>query len=554
MRIIGISPSHDSSVCVLNDGVIEGFYKEERFCGIKKESKPYLSVLEAHKNLKGSVDAVVISTPDSIEADHGISKLSKRLFDCEIIDLSGCHHITHAALAFENSEFNESLVFVIDRNGSIIDYLRESETVIVAKKSPYSFIEIYKNYCSVALGSDATPVVDNTINKLKKQKPNIKHICRSCFNTVKVYESATTLIGEHPLENGKTMGLSAYGNSAGYPDLFLRSLDTDVYCVPHDSYFSYETRLSQVTPVNFRELNHLSSNGVPKKDYDVYADFAKHVQSQTQEEIYRMIQHWVYKTKIKNVVITGGYGLNVVANSYFVEKLPDVNFFFEPMADDTGNSIGGALLVYKEKSQTLQSHPLKDTFFHGHHYSLDHIEGSTVTVDDIVNLIADQKSVAVYQGFSEAGQRALGNRSILFDATNPDARTLVNLIKKREWYRPFAAMILEEDANEYFDMLGLKKSESMTNSFQVREQYVELLKGICHVDGSCRLQTIDQSHSLYELLVKFKEKNNVGIVLNTSFNLAGAPLVETPEDAIKTLRESTLDYLWFPEIKKLLTK
>lgn len=554
MRIVGISPSHDSSVCVLNDGKIEGFYKEERFCGIKKESKPYLSILEAYKNLKGPVDFVVIATPDRIEHDHATSKIAQRLFGCEIIDLSSSHHITHAALAFENSQFEESIVIVIDRNGTIVqDHIRESETVILARKNPYSFMEIYKNYWSSVQGERSTQTIDDIANRIRKEKQNTKIVCRSCFNIVKVYESATTLIGEHPLENGKTMGLSAYGNPAGYPDLFLRSLDPDVYCVPHDSYFSHEIRQSHVLPVVFRELNHLSSNGVPKKDYEVYADFAKHVQNQTQEEVCRMIQHWVYKTKIKNVVITGGYGMNVVANSYFVEKLPDVNFFFEPMADDTGNSIGAAMLVYKEKSGTLQSHPLIDTFFHGNEYSLDHIEGKHVEIDEIADLILDQKSVAVYQGYAEAGQRALGNRSILFDATNPDARTLVNLIKKREWYRPFAAMVLEEDANEYFDMLGLKKSESMTNSFQVRPQYNELLKGICHVDGSCRLQTINKNHSLYDLLVKIKEKNEVGILLNTSFNLAGQPLVETPEQALNTLKNSTLDYLWFPTCQKLVS-
>lgn len=554
MRIVGISPSHDSSVCVINDGKLEGFYKEERFCGIKKESKPYLSILEAHKNIKGPVDFVVISTPDGIENDHGLSNLAKRLFGCEILDLSESHHITHAALAFENSGFDESIVIVIDRNGTVIDQkIRESETVLLARKNPYSFSEIYKNYWCSGQGELSSPITDAVVNHLRQNKPKTKIVARSCFNTVKVYESATTLIGEHPLENGKTMGLSAYGNPAGYPDLFLRSLDPDVYCVPHDSYFLHEQRGSFVIPVVFRELNHLSSNGVPKKDYEVYADFAKHVQNQTQEEVCRMIQHWVHKTGIKNVVITGGYGLNVVANSYFIEKLPEVNFFFEPMADDTGNSIGAAMLVYKEKSGTLQSHPLTDTFFHGNEYSLDHIEGKDVDLDEIADLILDQKSVAVYQGYAEAGQRALGNRSILFDATNPDARTIVNLVKKREWYRPFAAMILEEDANEYFDMLGLKKSESMTNSFQVRPQYKELLKGICHVDGSCRLQTINKTHSLYDLLIKIKEKNAVGIVLNTSFNLAGQPLVETPDQALETLKKSTLNYLWFPTCQKLVS-
>jgi len=114
-------------------------------------------------------------------------------------------------------------------------------------------------------------------------------------------------------------------------------------------------------------------------------------------------------------------------------------------------------------------------------------------------------------------------------------------------------MILEEDANEYFDMLGLERNEFMTNSFQVREKYRDLLSGVVHIDGSCRVQTINMNHSLYELLSEVKSKNSVGILLNTSFNLAGYPLVETPQQAIETLNQSNLDYLWFPEIKKIIS-
>ena len=553
MRIVSVSPSHDSSVCVLNDGKIEYFFKEERLCGIKKESAPYLSIIEAQKNIKGPVDLCVIASPDPPEL-FSINLLLERLFKCEVIDLCQSHHLQHAALAFENSNFDEALVFVIDRNGSIInECMRESETVVYARKNKYTLAEIYKNYWAFNLGTTESIKVEKTLEELNENQAWCKHVCRSCYNATQVYESATTLIGQDPLENGKTMGLSSYGSPTEVPDLFLNTFDPDIHLVPNDSYFV--KNISQevgVCPVSFRDLNDRTIKKVPEYDYELYADYAKHVQNQTQERISKFIQHYVNKTGISNVVITGGYGMNIVANSYYVQQIQNANFFFEPIADDTGNSIGSALLVYKQTMNDHSNYKLKDTFFHGHRYPLNDIKGKLVSISDISDLLLEQKSIAVYQGYAEAGQRALGNRSILFDATNPDAKDIVNRIKNREWYRPFAAMILEEDANIYFDMLGLKGNEFMTNSFQVRDEYRSLLRGVVHVDGSCRVQTISNTHSLYELLKNIKSKNNVGILLNTSFNLAGYPLVETPQQAIEVLNLSELDYLWFPEVKLIL--
>ena len=554
MRILSVSPSHDSSVCVLNDGKIEFFFKEERLCGVKKESAPYLSIIEAYKNIKGLVDFCVIASPDKPEL-FSIKHFLERLFKCEVLDLSQAHHIQHAALAFENSKFDEALVFVIDRNGSTINNcMRESESVIYARKNKYSLVEIYKNYWALNLGITGSINVENALKELDDTQPCCKHVCRSSYNATKVYESATTLIGQDPLENGKTMGLSSYGNPNKFPDLFLDSLDPDIHLIPHDSYFSHskEHRIS-VASVSFRDFKGQTIEYVPESEYELYADYAKHVQNQTQENISKFIQYYVSKTGIKNVVVTGGYGMNIVSNSYYVQQIPDVKFFFEPIADDTGNSIGAAILMYKKENKDDRNYGVSDTFFHGHLYSLDNIEGDVVNVSDVANLILEQKSVAVYQGYAEACQRALGNRSILFDATNPSAKAIVNKIKNREWYRPFAAMVLEEDANEYFDMLGLGKNEFMTNSFQVREKYRKLLSGVVHIDGSCRIQTINKNHSLYDLLVNIKSKSGHGIVLNTSFNLAGYPLVETPQQALETLQNSTLDYLWFPTIGKLAT-
>jgi len=549
MRIVGISPSHDSSVCVYNDGEIEFFFKEERLCGIKKESKPFLAMYEAYKTLKGPVDVVVIATPDG-RSVHSIDLLAERLFKCPVIDMDEYHHMSHAALAFENSGFDEALIFVADRNGSKInDICRESETVMVARRDPYTFTEIYKNYWS----DRPSHQIRETLEYLKQVRSETKHICRSQFNTTMVYESATTLIGQHPLENGKTMGLSAYGHPEGFPDLFIRPMDPDVFMVPQDSYFSLKEDRYNVLPVTNVDLDCFATRKVTP-EHTLQADYAKHVQSQTQEEVAKWVEYYVNKTGIRNAIVTGGYGMNVVTNSYLIKQMPECNFFFEPIADDTGNSIGAAIKVYKERTQSYESYPLKDTFFHGYDYSLDDIERDCqllVSEKEIAEFILDNKSVAVYYGKAEAGQRALGNRSILFDAFNPDAKDIVNKIKKREWYRPFAGMILQEDANTCFDMLGLEKSEFMTNSFQIRDEWRSKLQGIVHEDGSCRIQTVSEGHLLYELLKEIKSVRGIGILLNTSFNLAGDPLVETPSEALRTLHNSELDYVWFPKLKSV---
>ena len=547
MRIVGISPSHDSSVCVYNDGEIEFFVKEERLCGIKKESKPYLALYEAYKNLKGDVDLVGIASPDG-SSIFSIDLLAERLFKCPVIDVDGYHHCSHAALAFENSGFDRALVFVADRNGSKIqNVLRESETVIVANKNPYVITELYKNYSS----EEPQEIINEVIRYLHSSRPDAKHVCRSRFNTTMVYESATTLIGEHPLENGKTMGLSAYGHPEGFPDLFIRPLDDSVFMVPQDSYFSFKKDRFNVLPVSNVDLDSQQVQQVSSQDY-LHADYAKHVQTQTQEEVLRCIDYYVEKTGIQNVVVTGGYGMNIVTNSYLVEKMPECKFFFEPMADDAGNSIGAAIYHYKLESGDTNSYPLKDTFFHGHHYDITpwwDPEQQEVTTKDIAKYLLDDKSVAVYYGKAEAGQRALGHRSILFNALNPDAKDIVNRIKKREWYRPFAAIMLQEDAKKYFNMLNLEGNEFMTNSFQIKDEHWSDLRGITHEDGSCRVQTVSEGHLLYELLTEIKSMRGIGVLLNTSFNLAGSPLVERPEDALRTLHNSELDYVWFPELK-----
>jgi len=534
---------HDSSICLFENGKIVNFFKEERFSKIKRDQFPIKSFFEI--NLKEESVDYAYSTPTQEPNVYNIiKKLALKNFNiAREFDYSNEHHLIHANLAFYDSGFDQALVFVIDRNGSIWgNSLRESESVYLASY-PNNFKTLCKNFW----------IFENSghefVDLLKNDNPDCDFNAKSMFGIVKVYETATTLIRQDPLENGKTMGLSAYGNkNKNYPKLFNKD------SIPIDYNFGHEF-FSDMRVANYLNLKHKSTKEINTNNYQEYADYAWNVQKETQEAVASMINMYVEKTGVKNVCITGGYGLNVVANHYYITQFPEINFFFEPLADDSGNSIGAAMKCYRDTTLDSTINKLEHTFFNGKNYLLDNVNGLDVSISDVAKLISNGKSVAVYNGLAEAGPRALGNRSILFDCRDKDAKEKVNRIKKREWYRPFAAMVLEEESIEYFEMGRIKKSEFMTISFSVKDDAIKKIPGVVHIDNTCRIQTVDKSNPIiFNLLNEFKKITNMGILLNTSFNLAGKPLVETPEDAFYTLKNSELDYVWFPEISKLVSK
>lgn len=299
----------------------------------------------------------------------------------------------------------------------------------------------------------------------------------------------------------------------------------------------------------------LLESDITDKNYELYANYAYHVQKESEEGLEFLIRKAIEKTNSKNICITGGYGMNVVANLKFLKLFPGINFYFEPMADDSGNSIGAAMYWYREQTKDMSINKIKNTFFHGEHYKIPTENTQDVSVLDIAKMIEDDNCIAMYYGLAEAGPRALGHRSIIFDARNPNAKDLVNIIKKREWYRPFAAACLEEDAQKYFYLYDNNGYDFMTVNADAKEIAAHEIPGVLHVDGTCRIQIIkDSDEPLFKLLTEFKKLTGIGVVLNTSFNLAGEPLVETPEDATSTYNRSDLYCLWFPEINKALIK
>lgn len=179
-----------------------------------------------------------------------------------------------------------------------------------------------------------------------------------------------------------------------------------------------------------------------------------------------------------------------------------------------------------------------------------------VGYNEVLDLILSKKIGAIFQGKSESGPRALGNRSIIFDPRVSDGKDIVNIVKKREKFRPFAGSILEEHAEQWFDMLGMKSSPFMTFSLNVRQDKRHFIPAIVHVDGSCRIQTVNQkqNYHYYNLIDKFYQETGVPILLNTSFNLAGKPIVETASNAIKTLHNSEMNYVFFPDVSMMVVK
>jgi len=171
-----------------------------------------------------------------------------------------------------------------------------------------------------------------------------------------------------------------------------------------------------------------------------------------------------------------------------------------------------------------------------------------------IDLILEQKIGAIFQGASEIGPRALGNRSIIFDPRNPNGKDIVNRVKKREWYRPFAGTILLEHVHDYFEMLTLKESPWMSFAVKAKQKAIDEVPSIVHVDHTCRIQTVtrEQNKNFYELIEEFYSRTGVPILFNTSFNLAGDPLVETIQDGLNTLSRSEINFIYVPEDQDLI--
>jgi carbamoyltransferase len=374
-----------------------------------------------------------------------------------------------------------------------------------------------------------------------------------------VYQAVSVHLGFKRIEGpGKLMGLASYGNrdSKAYEKFKdVIRLTSDGGFKIDMSYFSYH--YSRKKPVTQKFEKHFGpQTSLVGSWNESELQLAAAVQRRVEDVFLHMAKHAKQLTKSENLVLAGGVALNSVANGVIAKSAIFKNIFIQPAAGDSGTSAGGALHVYHELLGAPSPRPWGHAFL-GPKYSNERIETSLKEqslnfqflsddeiVDKVSDLLVDGKIVAWFQGNMEFGPRALGNRSFLASPLISEMKEILNQrVKFREDFRPFAAAILEEDQDRYLDYSI--KNPYMLMVFNVKKDMRSVIPAITHVDGTVRIQTVTEleNYKLHKLLQVFKEKTGHGVILNTSFNIKGEPIVCIPEDAISSFMRADVDAL-----------
>ena len=558
MIILAVARGHNGSTTLMVDGEIVFYVEEERLTRFKYDGSPMLGILKAFEYVDHIDHLIVCHTHRSgpnldWTGEHMyegfVRKIARKKFEFETTYLDLNHHEMHAACGFYNSGFESAACVIADGAGSFLqmqevpDTLYEFETIFHAEY-PEEFEQVWKHVGTKAAIGFHEPEPNTFITEYPGH--------------TKMYEAVTQYCGFPAIEAGKLMGLAPYGKpNDELPSFFKDGWGNRDLIVP-----TYPNAAT-INEARFDILKNDKRNqqkGEILEHSEVQKDMAYKIQEETSERMCELIEKAVELTGEKNIVVCGGYGLNCVANYKYWERFPELNLYCEPISHDGGTSIGGAL--YKWHQLTDSEEPRKQaSVYYGPQYdpatyelSLAGLDVTDTDYDSVAALIREGKIVTIFQGRSEGGPRALGNRSILFDPTIKDGKDIVNGVKHREWFRPFACSIKKEHVNEWFDLQGREETPHMMYAVRCHEGVEEKIPSVIHVDGTCRIQTVteEQNEHYYKLINAFHKITDVPILFNTSFNLGGEPLVETINDALETLEKSEIEYMYLPEIQKLV--
>ena len=583
--ILGISAFyHDSAAALIVDGKIISAAQEERFSRKKHDSRyPFnaINFVLSYSNLKLSeVDHIIFFEKPFLKferlletylafAPKGFTSfcmampiwLREKLFqkkflyeklkqhdenfkDINKINFSE-HHFSHAASAFYPSPFKDAIILTLDGVG-------EWATT------------------TVAVGSD---------NKIKMLKEiHFPHSIGLLYSAFTYYIGFKVNSGEY-----KVMGLAPYGKPK-YKDIILRKiidLKEDGSFRLNMKYFNYTTGLT-MTNKNFSNLFGEKVRN-PKKDLltQFHMDIAASIQSVTEEIILKLTRSIFNETKIKNLCLAGGVALNCVANGKIFKNSIFENIWIQPAPGDAGGSLGSALAFWyqelgNKRNKLLNKDEMKGSYL-GPNFNDDEVKSALTLLnakyekkseEDLIYIIANElkneKIIGWFQGRMEFGPRALGARSILADPRSDKMQRELNLkVKFRESFRHFAPSVLREDVNNWFDLdidspymllvSNIKKNKQIPMSKKDQDLFgIDKLNikrssipAVTHIDYSARIQTVhnETNPKYYKLIKRFKEVTDCPVLVNTSFNVRGEPIVCTIEDAYKCFMGTNLDIL-----------
>jgi carbamoyltransferase len=421
------------------------------------------------------------------------------------------HHLAHAYNVFYSSNFDAAAVLIVDGRGSE----KETQSLFLATCESIELVE-------------STKVIGIGL----------------------LYAAVTQAIGFGLLQEGKTMGLAPYGEA----------VTKQIFRFPR----RFEGIVTDYSAVCTEESYEIAAPHEPIVSFEDKARAAFEVQKETEAALLHLARYARERTGAERLCISGGVALNSVANYCVLRSGLFQDIFINPAASDTGIPLGAALYGYHEFLRRPKTYPSISPFlgpsysesrvtaaieaYRGTTFNQNTFEGFSVVAEEAltraVEMLTANRIVACFHGRSEMGPRALGNRSILMSpliAANKD--TLNHEVKHREAFRPFAPSILEEYTQDYFEID--RPSAYMLLVPKVRKEKRERIPAVTHVDGTARLQTVSKDFNphLYSIIKGFQEKTSVPVLLNTSFNVANEPIVESPEDAIRCFLSTGIDAL-----------
>jgi carbamoyltransferase len=498
-------------------------YAELATENLKETIEKYPSETD-HISLRVQQSLNALYDPEMIKNDLGLI-LRKNGIELDDLDFSYYpHHLCHAATAHYCSGYDDSVVVINDGVGEVA-----SSTLYHADTSGN-----FKELAHVEL--------PNTLGGL--------------------YASVTEFLGFRAyMDEGKTMGLAAYGKPnkeiQAIFDEIARDIEDDFgYIVnPRYRYSGKRTYGKKFTDLLVEKL------GLPRKREQSamdapYPDIAYAAQKQLEKFLLSQLEYAAGLGLSKNATFAGGVHMNCKANGVLGESGLFDHYFFQPAASDNGIPLGAAMLANQDVNQKAPEYPPLNHLYYGPSFSDDEIETvlkkcklkyrkTDNIAGEVAQLIADNAIVGWFQGRMEVGARALGGRSILANPLNPDARDHVNKhVKNREAWRPFCPSLQSEFFKTYFDT-ELDSSRYMITACSIKEDYLDVLPSCIHIDGTVRPQTVEKTvNPLYwEVLNEFEKLTGHPIVVNTSFNVQGEPIVMRPEEAIRCFFGSGMDVL-----------
>ncbi|MDC3039318.1 carbamoyltransferase [Candidatus Pelagibacter sp.] len=581
--ILGISAFyHDSAACLLKDGKIIAAAQEERFTRKKHDpSYPHNAVefVLNYGNLRLSeVDQIVFFEKPFLKferlletyvafAPDGFVSFAKamplwikeKLFQKNLIFnklrahdkdyksdqniFFSDHHLSHAASAFFPSPFKEAVILTADGVGEWA-----TTTVAVGKNNN---LEI-------------------------KKEIHFPHSLGLLYSAFTYYTGFKVNSGEY-----KLMGLAPYGKPI-YEDKIKKLIDIkdDGTFRLDQKYFNYATGLTMTNDRFSNLFGKKPRNPKNEKITQFHMDIAASIQKITEEIMIKLAKSIRDEYKIKNLCLAGGVALNCVANGKILKEKIFDNIWIQPAAGDAGGSLGSALALWHIEQNNKREVNLNDDMrgsYLGIEFTQEEIEKELKLIgakfeifnyEDLITktaeFLSNEKAIGWFQGRMEFGPRALGSRSILGDPRSDNMQKNLNLkVKYRESFRPFAPSVLREDLQNWFDMnvdspymllvggISSDKKIEMTNEqkklFGIEKLNIKRseIPAVTHVDYSARIQTVNKKNNkrYYDLISKFKEKTGCPVIVNTSFNVRGEPIVCTPSDAFNCFMGTELDYL-----------